>query len=60
MTPIEDVFMLGIDARLDYDTLRKICLTGHSRIPVYEEVDLPAPPLIAGQVCSNSFFEVAL
>lgn len=41
MTPIEEVFMLSIDAKLDYETLRKICLTGHSRIPVYEEVEVP-------------------
>ncbi|KZP15454.1 DUF21-domain-containing protein [Athelia psychrophila] len=43
MTPIEDVFMLHIDARLDYKLLRKICETGHSRVPVYEEVDVPVP-----------------
>ncbi|KAH9009170.1 hypothetical protein EDB84DRAFT_1547896 [Lactarius hengduanensis] len=30
MTKIENVFM-------------KVCVTGHSRIPVYEEVELPAP-----------------
>ena len=47
MTPIKDVFMLSIDAKLDYETLRKICLTGHSRIPVYEEVEIPAPRLVA-------------
>jgi len=41
MTKIENVFMLSIEARLDYETLRQICLTGHSRVPVYEEVDLP-------------------
>jgi metal transporter CNNM len=41
MTPIEKVFMLPIDARLDRETLRRICATGHSRIPVYEEIDLP-------------------
>lgn len=40
MTPIKDVFMLSIDAKLDYDTLRRISATGHSRIPVYEEVDV--------------------
>lgn len=49
MTPIENVFMLSIDARLDYETLRKVCLTGHSRIPVYEEVDIPVAPLVTGQ-----------
>ncbi|KAI0364646.1 DUF21-domain-containing protein [Pilatotrama ljubarskyi] len=47
MTPINDVFMLSIDAKLDYETLRKICLTGHSRIPVYEEVEIPVPRLVA-------------
>ncbi|KAK0212606.1 DUF21-domain-containing protein [Desarmillaria ectypa] len=41
MTPISDVFMLSIDARLDYNLLTKIVETGHSRVPVYEEVDLP-------------------
>ncbi|CDO75934.1 hypothetical protein BN946_scf184873.g23 [Trametes cinnabarina] len=43
----KDVFMLNIDAKLDYETLRKICLTGHSRIPVYEEVEIPVPKLVA-------------
>lgn len=43
MTPISDVFMLHIDSKLDYDLLKKICQTGHSRVPVYEEVDVPAP-----------------
>ncbi|KAI9058934.1 DUF21-domain-containing protein [Trametes sanguinea] len=47
MTPIKDVFMLNIDAKLDYETLRKVCLTGHSRIPVYEEVEIPVPKLVA-------------
>ena len=42
MTPIRGVFMLHIDARLDYEVLRRICATGHSRVPVYEEVDVPA------------------
>lgn len=41
MTPIDSVFMLSIDAILDYNTLRQICQTGHSRIPVYEEFDMP-------------------
>ncbi|KAI0919747.1 hypothetical protein AcW1_003087 [Taiwanofungus camphoratus] len=49
MTPIEDVFMLSIDTRLDYETLKRICLTGHSRVPVYEEVEIPASRLVASQ-----------
>ncbi|KAJ6606809.1 hypothetical protein B0H10DRAFT_2074456 [Mycena sp. CBHHK59/15] len=40
MTPISDVFMLSIDSLLDYDLLKKICLTGHSRVPVFEEFDV--------------------
>ena len=47
MTSIEDVFMLSIDAKLDYETLRRICLTGHSRIPVYEEIEMSADALMA-------------
>ena len=43
MTPIENVFMLNIDAKLDYETLRTICRTGHSRIPVYEKVEINMP-----------------
>ncbi|EJD48668.1 DUF21-domain-containing protein [Auricularia subglabra TFB-10046 SS5] len=39
MTPIEKVFMLHIDEKLDYETLAAVCKTGHSRIPVYDEVD---------------------
>lgn len=41
MTPIDNVFMLHIDAKLDYETLARIVATGHSRVPVYEEVELP-------------------
>ena len=41
MTPINDVFMLSIGSKLDYDLLETICQTGHSRVPVYEEVDVP-------------------
>ncbi|KAL5522114.1 hypothetical protein ACEPAF_1971 [Sanghuangporus sanghuang] len=47
MTPISRAFMLHIDAKLDYDTLRRICATGHSRIPVYEEVELTVPIHVA-------------
>ena len=46
MTPIRDVFMLSIDSKLDYETLRKICATGHSRVPVYEEVEVPTSGVI--------------
>lgn len=45
MTPISDVFMLSIDSKLDYALLKKICQTGHSRVPVYEEVDVPVSTL---------------
>ena len=41
MTPIERVFMLPLDTRLDYVTLRKVCESGHSRVPVYEEIEVP-------------------
>ena len=47
MTPMDRVFMLHIDAKLDYDTLRRICATGHSRIPVYEEVEITVPARVA-------------
>jgi metal transporter CNNM len=43
MTKIENVFMLSVDASLDYDTLRKVCVTGHSRVPIYEEIEYPTP-----------------
>ena len=41
MTPIDNVFMLSIDAKLDHETLKQICDTGHSRVPVYEEIEIP-------------------
>ena len=38
--------MLSIDSKLDYEMLRKICATGHSRVPVYEEVEVPTSGVI--------------
>jgi metal transporter CNNM len=49
MTPINEVFMLSIDSKLDYQLLKKICMTGHSRVPVYEEVDVPVQQGKAGK-----------
>jgi metal transporter CNNM len=46
MTPIREVFMLSIDSKLDYQTLQRICATGHSRVPVYEEVEVPTSGVI--------------
>jgi len=40
MTPLSDVFMIHIDAKLDFALLKKIVESGHSRIPVYEKVDV--------------------
>ncbi|WFD19273.1 hypothetical protein MCAP1_001496 [Malassezia caprae] len=39
MTPIEQVHMLPLTACLDYPTLERIVRSGHSRIPVYQDVD---------------------
>lgn len=41
MTPIEETFMLNMDSKLDYETLGRIVATGHSRIPVYTEIEVP-------------------
>jgi metal transporter CNNM len=36
MLPLDEVFMLSSDTKLDAETLATIVLKGHSRIPVYE------------------------
>ena len=36
MTPLEKVFMLEISTKLDFETLKKVYSSGHSRIPVYD------------------------
>ncbi|ORX37563.1 hypothetical protein BD324DRAFT_385136 [Kockovaella imperatae] len=41
MTPIDQVFMLPIDAKLDYETLGLVVKSGHSRVPVYQYVEVP-------------------
>ena len=46
MTPINDVFMLPIDNKLDYETLREICATGHGGVPMHEEVEVPTSGVI--------------
>lgn len=47
--------MLSIDSKLDSVLMKKICETGHSRVPVYEEVEVPiaAVPL-GGAIPSSS------
>jgi len=40
MTPISSVFMLLVDLKMDYDLLKKISQAGHTRISVYEEIDV--------------------
>ena len=40
MTPIERVNMIPLTARLDYPTLDRIVRSGHSRIPVYQDLNV--------------------
>ena len=42
LTPIERVFALPTDARLDGETLRSIVASGHSRVPVHSPGDKEA------------------
>eukprot|EP00764_Aduncisulcus_paluster_P005075 gnl/Carplike_NY0171/1846_a2507_550.p1 GENE.gnl/Carplike_NY0171/1846_a2507_550~~gnl/Carplike_NY0171/1846_a2507_550.p1 ORF type:complete len:635 (+),score=186.75 gnl/Carplike_NY0171/1846_a2507_550:31-1935(+) len=37
VTPLDKVFMLSIDEKLDFKTMSKILESGHSRVPVYRE-----------------------
>ncbi|CAD5113106.1 DgyrCDS2296 [Dimorphilus gyrociliatus] len=36
MTPLDDVYMIDINRKLDFETLSEINQSGYSRIPVYE------------------------
>ena len=36
MTPVERIFMLSVDDRLNYETMARIFKTGFSRIPIFE------------------------
>lgn len=40
MTAIDRVFMISIDSKLGYETLQQIVSSGHSRIPVYQEIEI--------------------
>jgi metal transporter CNNM len=48
MTPIDQVFMLPFTAKLDYATLEKVVRSGHSRIPIYQEIEVEAGPAKSG------------
>ena len=37
MTPLENVFMLEVDQRLDFDTTKMILEQGYSRVPIFEK-----------------------
>lgn len=41
MTPLDNVFMLKSDEILNYETMKRIADTGHSRVPVYDEIEVP-------------------
>ncbi|KIK57000.1 hypothetical protein GYMLUDRAFT_247274 [Collybiopsis luxurians FD-317 M1] len=53
MTPIGNVFMLPIDSILDFNLLKRIVDSGHSRVPVYEEIDVPISLNVAAGVEKN-------
>ena len=36
MTPIDKCFMLEISTKLNFDTLKQVYSSGHSRIPIYD------------------------
>ena len=54
MTPLDKTFMLSIDSKLDFDTMKRIGDTGHSRVPIYEEVEVPVVQKVAVPLKSAS------
>ncbi|KZT59176.1 DUF21-domain-containing protein, partial [Calocera cornea HHB12733] len=40
MTPINKTFMLDLESKLDYETLATIVKSGHSRIPVFHQIEV--------------------
>ncbi|EPQ28589.1 uncharacterized protein PFL1_03892 [Pseudozyma flocculosa PF-1] len=48
MTPIDKVFMIPLEAKLDYHMLQEIVGSGHSRIPVYHEIEIPVGRMRSG------------
>ena len=46
MTSMNDIFMLSINSKLDYETLQEVCATGHSRVPICEEAEVPTSGVI--------------
>lgn len=44
MTPMDSVFMLPFEAKLDYPTLERVVRSGHSRIPIYQEIEVAVSP----------------
>ncbi|KAI0745390.1 hypothetical protein C8Q76DRAFT_605976 [Earliella scabrosa] len=54
MTPLDKTFMLSIDSKLDFDTMKRIGDTGHSRVPIFEEIEVPVVQKVAVPLNSTS------
>lgn len=46
MAPIEVVFMLSIDSKVNYENLQKICAMGHNKVLVYGEAEVPTSGVV--------------
>ncbi|KAH8093859.1 hypothetical protein BXZ70DRAFT_367149 [Cristinia sonorae] len=60
MTPIEKVFMLSIDSKLDQATMKRIYETGHSRVPVFEDIEVPVVSASETQSAQTSTGELPI